>query len=323
MSILVVGGAGFIGGQFVDLVRSASEHEIVVMDNFKNSSRTRQALEESGIKVLVGDIRDTMNNEDFADVDTIVNFAAETHNDDSLVRPKDFVLTNTFGTFQLLELARSLDARYHQVSTDEVFGDTSIDSDYSFVETSAYLPSSPYSASKGAADLLVMAWARSFDLRATISYCSNNFGPSQSPEKLIPRSVMKISRGERPIIYGSGDNIRDWIHVDDHVRGIMMLLEKYEPGHKYIFSGKNEISNLELMGLILEYSGSELDIEFVRDRPGHDRRYSMDPSTTMKKLGWSPIVDFRSGLRDTVEKLMTQGRRPDFDDFGSFSSGRG
>lgn len=322
MSILVVGGAGFIGGQFVELLQSSSDHEIMVLDNFKNSSKSKKSLEESGCRVVVGDIRESLKPEDFADVHTIVNFAAETHNDDSLVRPKDFLSTNTLGTFNLLELARTLNARYHQVSTDEVFGDTSIDSAHSFIETSPYTPSSPYSASKGAADLLVMAWVRSFDLKATISYCSNNFGPSQSPEKLIPRTVMRISRGEKPIIYGRGDNIRDWIHVEDHARGIMMLLNNYEPGGKYIFAAKNDISNLELMKLILEYSGSDLGIEFIGDRPGHDRRYSMNPSVTMKKLGWSPMIDFQSGLRDTVEKLMEIGQRLDVNDSGGFSSGK-
>lgn len=322
MTILIAGGAGFIGGVFTRELLRKGEQSVIVLDNFSNPSHSILDLQKSGCRVVKLDIRNEIQAEKFADVSQIINFAAETHNDDSLRRPRDFVDTNIIGTLNLLELARKLDARFHQVSTDEVFGDTSLESSEKFSPSTPYEPSSPYSSSKASADLLVMAWIRSFKLRATISYCTNNYGPTQSPEKLIPRTVMRIQRGEAPIIYGSGANVRDWIHVNDHAQGLMKALEFGEPGERFFFSSDDEISSQDVVRRILEISGSQLQPQFIEDRPGHDRRYALNSDWTRRRLLWAPRENFDESLRETVLALIELGPRKDFLDEGGLSLGR-
>ena len=321
MRVLVAGGAGFIGSRFAEKCLGRG-YNVTVLDNFSNPTVDPESLKNTGCKVISADIRNLSEELLPADFDIVVNFAAETHNDDSLRRPLDFAHTNIIGTLNLLQFARRIGARFHQISTDEVFGDTETESNKEFDSTSCYNPSSPYSASKASSDLMVMAWSRSFAVPATISYCTNNFGPRQSFEKLIPRTVLKIGRSSRPILYGDGSNRRDWLFVDDHVDGLLLVLEKGTPGGRYFFSSGVQTSNAKLVDRILAIMGSNLRPEFVEDRPGHDRRYALNSTLTRKELGWAPSRSFESALADTVRGLAARGDQNTFVDDEPHSKGK-
>jgi dTDP-glucose 4,6-dehydratase len=299
----VTGAAGFIGINFVKMALS-SGYRVVAFDSFTYASN-RQALEDTGIgDVLSGDLRNPADVSDFvASVDVVVNFAAETHNDNSLKNPDIFFQTNVMGTLNLAQEIAKAKKRLHHVSTDEVFGDLGLDEDRKFNESSPYNPSSPYSSSKAASDHLVRAWIRSFGLRATISNCSNNFGPYQHQEKFIPSVITAVKTNRKPQIYGDGANVRDWIHVDDHNSGILTILEKGTLGETYLLGANCEISNLELVALILEIMGKPRDFfELVEDRPGHDERYAIDASKAISELGWSPsMTNFKESLSNTID----------------------
>jgi len=301
--LLITGGAGFIGSNFVKraLMHDASL-KITVIDLLTYAGNLENLSEvQSRIEFVHGDIRDrNMVRALVKDSDIVVNFAAESHNDNSLASPDSFITTNVNGTFELLEAVREYKVRFHQVSTDEVFGDLPLGTKDKFHPESPYRPSSPYSASKAAADHLVRAWVRSFGIEATISNCSNNFGPNQYPEKLIPRTALLVAHDIKPKVYGNGQNIRDWIHVDDHSDGVLSILEKGKSGETYLLGADAERTNLQVVQEILRIFGKPASfIEFVEDRPGHDLRYAIDASQTISELGWQP----RGG---TFEELLPQ-----------------
>ena len=237
-----------------------------------------------------------------ADHDAVVHYAAESHNDNSLDDPSPFVQTNLIGTFTLLEAVRKHDVRYHHISTDEVYGDLELDDPKRFTEDTPYNPSSPYSSTKAGSDLLVRAWVRSFGVRATISNCSNNYGPWQHIEKFIPRQITNVIDGIRPKLYGSGENVRDWIHADDHSSAVLTILEKGQIGETYLIGADGEKNNLEVVRLILTLMGQPADaFDHVTDRAGHDLRYAIDSGRLRNELGWLPqFADFESGLADTI-----------------------
>jgi dTDP-glucose 4,6-dehydratase len=236
-------------------------------------------------------------------VDAVVHYAAESHNDNSLSDPAPFIQTNIVGTFTLLEAARRTGVRFHHVSTDEVYGDLELDDPKRFTEDTPYQPSSPYSASKAGSDHLVRAWVRSFGVRATISNCSNNYGPWQHIEKFIPRQITEVVDGRRPRVYGDGRNVRDWIHTEDHSSAVLTILEKGVIGETYLIGADGERSNLDVVRAILRHFGRpEDEIEFVTDRAGHDRRYAIESGKLRSQLGWQPAYrDFEAGLADTIE----------------------
>lgn len=304
--ILVTGGAGFIGTNFV---RYLLEHyqgvEITVLDKLTYSGNLENLadLSTKRLNVVVGDVCDaSLVCQLVQSVDAVINFAAESHNDNSLADPRPFLDTNIIGTYTLLEAVRKYHVFYHHVSTDEVFGDLSIDSTARFQEESRYQPSSPYSATKASSDHLVRAWVRSFGIQATISNSSNNYGPYQYVEKLIPRTIATIISGANPHVFGSGKQVRDWLHVTDHVRGLLAVLEKGESGQTYLFSANCQLSNLTVLQKIMCRLGQDpSNIVHVADRPGHDQRYTLDASHTMAALDWHPVVtDFDAGLEETI-----------------------
>ncbi|MEO5852291.1 MAG: dTDP-glucose 4,6-dehydratase, partial [Nocardioides sp.] len=236
-----------------------------------------------------------------------IHYAAESHNDNSLSDPSPFVQTNLIGTYTLLEAVRRHDVRYHHISTDEVYGDLELDDPKRFTEDTPYNPSSPYSSTKAGSDLLVRAWVRSFGVRATISNCSNNYGPWQHVEKFIPRQITNVIDGIRPKLYGSGENVRDWIHADDHSSAVLTILDKGEMGETYLIGADGEKNNLEVVRLILTLMGRPADaFDHVTDRAGHDLRYAIDSGKLRNQLGWLPqFGDFESGLADTIEWYRT------------------
>ena len=234
----------------------------------------------------------------------MVHFAAESHNDNSLNDPQPFINTNLIGSYNLIQAARKFDKRYHHISTDEVYGDLPLDRpDLKFTEDSPYKPSSPYSSTKASSDLLVRAWVRSFGLKATISNCSNNYGPRQHVEKLIPRQITEILEGRRPKVYGTGEQVRDWIHVDDHNSAVLTIIEKGKIGETYLIGANGEKSNLNVIKTILRMMGrDENDFEHVNDRPGHDQRYAIDSTKLRTTLGWAPeFTNFEDGLQATID----------------------
>ena len=305
MKVLVTGGAGFIGSHFVEwTVNTRPGVDLVVLDKLTYASAVgRDSLELLGVPLIVGDIA---NPEDVdratQNVDVIVNFAAETHNDNSIESPDIFFRTNVLGTLELVKCAISKGIRFHQISTDEVFGDLPISSKIKFTRESPYNPSSPYSASKAAADHIVRAWTRTFGLEATISNCSNNYGPRQHVEKLIPKSIALLAKGQNPVLYGDGENVRDWIHVLDHVRGIWAVLDRGALGETYLLGANCERSNKEVVQTLINASGaSGAKIAYISDRPGHDKRYAIDSAQTQVDLSWVPqIQDFEAEL----EKIL-------------------
>jgi dTDP-glucose 4,6-dehydratase len=295
--LLVCGGAGFIGSNFVRL-RLAGGDAITVLDKLTYAGR-RENLEGLDVRLVVGGIEDPAAVADALEgCDAIVNFAAETHVDRSIAEPDAFVTTHAVGTYTLLEAARERSLRYVQVSTDEVYG--SIESG-SFTEESPLRPSSPYSATKAGADLLVASYTHTYGLEALICRGSNNYGPYQYPEKLIPLMVLNALHGDRLPVYGDGMQVRNWIYVEDFGRGIGTVLERGVPGEVYNVGGPDEAPNLEVVKKIIEYTGADESlIEYVTDRPGHDRRYSLG-SEKARALGWEAQVRFGEGLERTVD----------------------
>ena len=306
-NIVVTGGAGFIGSNFVHWVcgnRPEVEY-IAVLDKltYAGNPANLDGLPEGRVELVVGDIRDAaLVDRLFSEADACVHFAAESHNDNSIADPAPFVETNVEGTFTLLEAARRHGTRFHHVSTDEVYGDLALDDPARFTEETPYRPSSPYSSTKAASDMLVRAWVRTYGVRATISNCSNNYGPRQHVEKFIPRQVTNVLCGIRPKLYGDGRNVRDWIHVDDHSSAVWAVLERGRVGETYLIGADGERSNIEVLRAILERMGRPADdFDWVRDRPGHDRRYAIDPSKIRSELGWCPEhTDFAAGLERTI-----------------------
>ncbi|WP_103063661.1 dTDP-glucose 4,6-dehydratase [Actinomyces qiguomingii] len=306
MHVLITGGAGFIGANFVHqtLVRHP-EAKVTVLDKLTYAGN-QGSLADLGdhVELVVGDIAaaDTVDPL-VADADVVVHFAAESHNDNSLRDPSPFICTNLVGTFTLLEAVRRHGVRFHHVSTDEVYGDLELDDPAKFTPDTPYNPSSPYSASKAGSDLLVRAWVRSFGVEATISNCSNNYGPYQHIEKFIPRQITNLIDGVRPKLYGAGENVRDWIHVLDHNDAVWEIIDKGRIGETYLIGANGEKNNKEVVELILELMGRDpSDYEHVADRPGHDMRYAIDNSKLVHELGWTPqYTDFRSGLQATID----------------------
>jgi len=298
MKLLVCGGAGFIGSNFARIRSRDHGDEVVVLDKLTYAGR-RENLDDVDAQLIVGGIEDPdAVAEAAASVDAIVNFAAETHVDRSIAEPEAFITTHGMGTYVLLEEARRRSLRYVQVSTDEVYG--SIE-EGSFTEESPLRPSSPYSASKAGADLLVQSYRHTYGLEALICRGSNNYGPYQYPEKLIPLMVLNALHGDKLPVYGDGQQVRNWIYVEDFARGIGTVLERGVPGEVYNVGGPDEAPNLDVVHKIIEYTDrDESLIEYVTDRPGHDRRYSL-ASEKVRALGWEAQVRFAEGLKLTVD----------------------
>ena len=306
MRLLVTGGAGFIGSNFVQLtVRERPDVHVTVLDALTYAGdRASLAPVADAITFVEGDVTDApLVDQLVADTDVVVHFAAESHNDNSLHDPWPFVRTNVIGTYQLLEAVRRYDVRLHHISTDEVYGDLELDDPAKFTPETPYNPSSPYSSTKASSDLLVRAWARSFGVQATISNCSNNYGPYQHVEKFIPRQITNVVDGVRPKLYGTGENVRDWIHVDDHNAAVWTILEKGRIGETYLIGADGEKDNKTVIELILELMGQEpTAYDHVNDRPGHDLRYAIDASKLRDELGWRPqYTTFRDGLAATID----------------------
>jgi len=304
--LLVTGGAGFIGANFVhQTVRDHPDVRVTVLDALTYAGDERSLDPVAGsVTFAKGDVADPdVVDALVGEADAVVHFAAESHNDNSLHDPWPFVRTNVIGTYQLLEAVRRHDVRYHHISTDEVYGDLELDDPAKFTPDTPYNPSSPYSSTKAASDLMVRAWARSFGVRATISNCSNNYGPYQHVEKFIPRQVTNVIDGVRPKLYGTGQNVRDWIHVEDHNTAVWAILERGRIGETYLIGADGEQDNRSVVETILELMGRPADAyDLVSDRPGHDLRYAIDSSRLREELGWEPrYTTFRDGLAATVE----------------------
>ena len=307
MNLLVTGGAGFIGSNFVRYVLGQRpDWHITVLDKltYAGNEKNLGGLDANRFTFIKGDICDAMIvDKAIANCDTVVHFAAETHVDNSLHGSEAFIQTNIVGTYQILEAVRKHKKHLHHVSTDEVYGDLELGSPEKFSETTPYNPSSPYSASKASSDHLVRAWVRSYGVEATLSNCSNNYGPYQHVEKFIPRQITNIIFGEKPKLYGRGNNIRDWIHAQDHSSAVLAILEKGKIGETYMVGADGEKSNKEVLELILELMGKNKgDYEQVNDRPGHDLRYAIDASKIKGELGWQSVyTDFKKGLTETIK----------------------
>lgn len=306
MKLLVTGGAGFIGSNFVHLIlRERPDWQITVIDKLGyagNKSSLEGALDK--IEFVQGDICDeALIDKLVADCDVVVHFAAESHNDNSLNNPWPFVESNLIGTFRILEAVRKHGKRLHHISTDEVYGDLELDDQAKFTDKTPYNPSSPYSSTKAGSDLLVRAWVRSFKVQATISNCSNNYGPRQHVEKFIPRQITEVLEGRKPRLYGTGEQVRDWIHVDDHNSAVIAIIEKGRIGETYLIGANGEQNNKTVVELILGAMGKDAgDYEHVNDRPGHDMRYAIDNSKLVGELGWQPhYTAFEDGLKATID----------------------
>ncbi|WP_298462701.1 dTDP-glucose 4,6-dehydratase [uncultured Cellulomonas sp.] len=306
MRLLVTGGAGFIGSNFVhQTVRERPEVQVTVLDALTYAGdEASLAPVADAVTLVQGDVADAeLVDRLVADADVVVHFAAESHNDNSLTDPWPFVQTNVVGTYTLLEAVRRHGVRFHHISTDEVYGDLELDDPAKFTPETPYNPSSPYSSTKAASDLLVRAWVRSFGVQATISNCSNNYGPYQHVEKFIPRQITNVVDGVRPKLYGTGENVRDWIHVEDHNSAVWTIIERGRIGETYLIGADGEQNNKAVVELILELTGQPRDAyDLVSDRPGHDLRYAIDSSRLRTELGWEPrYPSFRDGLAATIE----------------------
>ena len=304
--VVVTGGCGFIGSNFVHHV--AREHpgvHVTVLDKltYAGNPENIAGLPADRVELVVGDVCDAaLVDRLVAGADAVVHYAAESHNDNSIADPAPFLETNVRGTYTLIEACREHGVRYHHVSTDEVYGDLALDDPARFTEETPYRPSSPYSSTKAASDMLVRAWARTFGLKATISNCSNNYGPYQHVEKFIPRQITNLIDGARPKLYGDGRNVRDWIHTEDHSSAVWRILTRGRIGETYLIGADGERDNLAVLREILRAFGRpEDDFDWVRDRPGHDRRYAIDSSKLRRELGWEPQhTDFAEGLAETI-----------------------
>jgi dTDP-glucose 4,6-dehydratase len=306
MKVLVTGGAGFIGANFVHRVRDIRpDWQVTVLDALTYAGH-RESLADLGdqIRFVEGNVADAgLVDTLVADTEVVVHFAAESHNDNSLDNPWPFMESNIIGTYCLLEAVRRHGVRLHHISTDEVYGDLALDDPARFTEQTPDNPSSPYSASKASADLLVRAWVRSFGISATLSNCSNNYGPYQHVEKFIPRQITGILQGTRPKLYGAGANVRDWIHVDDHNDAVLAILEQGRLGETYLIGADGERDNAAIVALLLELMGKPADwFDHVPDRPGHDLRYAIDSAKLRAETDWTPRYrDIRAGLAQTVD----------------------
>lgn len=304
--IVVTGGAGFIGSNFVHYIyRERPDWHITILDalTYAGNKANLDGLDPKRVELVVGDICDAkVVNELVSSADLVVHYAAESHVDNSISGPWPFVKTNVEGTYQLLEAVRTHNVRFHHISTDEVYGDLSLD-DPAFTEKTPYNPSSPYSSTKASSDLLVRAWIHTYNIPATISNCSNNYGPYQHVEKLIPRQITEIIEGRKPRLYGEGQNVRDWIHAEDHSAAVLTIIEKGTLGETYLIGANSERTNKQVIETILELMGKDpTDIEIVKDRPGNDRRYAIDSSKLRTELGWEPqYPDFEAGLKATID----------------------
>lgn len=307
MNILVTGGAGFIGSNFVHFItRERPDWQITVLDalTYAGNKKNLEGLDPAKVELVVGNICDEqLVDRLVSETDAVIHYAAESHNDNSLKNPRPFLDTNIIGTYTLIEAARKHNKRFHHISTDEVYGDLELDDPKKFTPDTPYNPSSPYSSTKAGSDLLVRAWVRSFGLQATISNCSNNYGPYQHVEKFIPRQITEVLEGRKPRLYGSGEQVRDWIHAEDHSSGVLAILEKGKIGETYLIGADGEKDNKHVVELILKLMGKdETDYEHVNDRPGHDMRYAIDSSKLRAELGWAPrFTDFEAGLKSTIE----------------------
>ena len=314
--IIVTGGAGFIGSNFVHyVVNNHPEVHVTVLDKltYAGNKENLAGLPEDRVKLVVGDICDKeLVDKLVQNADAVVHYAAESHNDNSLRNPDPFIQTNIVGTSVLIEACTKYDVRFHHVSTDEVYGDLPLREDLpghgegpgeKFTPESPYKPSSPYSSSKASSDLLVRAWVRSFGLKATISNCSNNYGPYQHIEKFIPRQITNILSGIRLKLYGTGKNVRDWIHTNDHSSAVWKILNEGKIGETYLIGADGEKNNKEVLELILKLMGQPSDAyDQVKDRPGHDLRYAIDASKLRNELGWEPqYTNFEEGLKATID----------------------
>ncbi len=302
---LITGGAGFIGTNFVRHLLAHTDDHVTVLDKltYAASPASVDGLDPRRVDVIRGDVCDA----DLVDhlvgrADVVVHFAAESHNDNSLRDPSPFVQTNLVGTYTLLEAVRRHDARYHHISTDEVYGDLELDDPAKFTPSTPYNPSSPYSATKAGSDMLVRAWVRSFGVRATLSNCSNNYGPFQHIEKFIPRQITNLIDGVRPRLYGAGLNVRDWIQVDDHNAAVLRIIEAGQVGETYLIGAEGELDNTTVVAAILRLMGrAPDDFDHVADRAGHDLRYAIDATRLREELGWRPAyTSFEDGLAATI-----------------------
>lgn len=315
-NIIVTGGAGFIGSNFVHYVYNNFPNvHITILDKLTyagNQNNVKSILGDR-VELVVGDIMDKELVDKLASkADAIVHYAAESHNDNSLNDPSPFIYTNFVGTYTLLEAARKYDIRFHHVSTDEVYGDLPLREDLpshgelpgeKFTEDTKYNPSSPYSSTKAASDLIVRAWIKSFGIKATISNCSNNYGPYQHIEKFIPRQITNILSGIKPKLYGNGKNVRDWIHTNDHSSAVWTILNDGKIGETYLIGANGEKNNKEVLELILKEMHMPNDFyDHVTDRAGHDLRYAIDSTKLYKELNWKPkYTNFEEGLRQTIQ----------------------
>jgi dTDP-glucose 4,6-dehydratase len=304
--LLITGGAGFIGSNFVHYtLKNRPEYQITVIDKLTyagNLENLKQVIDK--ISFVQGDICDQKLMDELVEKnDIVVHFAAESHNDNSLRNPQPFIQTNIHGTFTILESVRKYGKRLHHISTDEVYGDLALDDPAKFTEETPYNASSPYSSSKASSDLLVKAWIRSFGVKATISNCSNNYGPYQHIEKFIPRQITNILSDISPKLYGTGEQVRDWIHVDDHNSAVHTILDKGKLGELYLIGANGEQNNKYIIETILELMGRDkMSYEHVNDRPGHDQRYAIDSTKLQTQLGWKPqYTNLREGLQATID----------------------
>lgn len=304
--IIVTGGAGFIGSNFVHwVVDHCPNTHVTVLDalTYAGNLDNLAGIPADRMEFVHGDICDAaLLDELVPATDAVVHYAAESHNDNSIANPAPFLRTNVQGTYELLEACRCHGKRFHHVSTDEVYGDLALGDPTRFTEETPYRPSSPYSSTKAASDMLVRAWHRTYGVPITISNCSNNYGPRQHIEKFIPRQITNVLSGIRPKLYGDGLNVRDWIHTEDHSSAVWEILTRGRPGETYLIGADGERSNIEVMRAVLASLGEPEDaFDWVRDRPGHDRRYAIDASKLRRELGWSPThTDFAEGLADTI-----------------------
>jgi dTDP-glucose 4,6-dehydratase len=308
--LLITGGAGFIGSNFVHYtLKNRPEYDITVIDKLTyagNIDSLGSILDK--IDFITGDICDQqLMDKLVAETDIVVHFAAESHNDNSLRDPWPFIQTNLVGTATILEAVRKHSKRLHHISTDEVYGDLELNDPAKFTENTPYNASSPYSSTKAGSDLLVKAWVRSFGIHATLSNCSNNYGPYQHIEKFIPRQITNILSGITPKLYGTGEQVRDWIHVDDHNSAVHAILDKGTAGELYLIGANGEQNNKYIIETILELMGKDTSAyEHVADRPGHDMRYAIDSSKLQTELSWQPqYVNLLEGLKATIDWYTT------------------
>jgi len=305
MKLLITGGAGFIGSNFIQyILKKYPDYKIVNLDVLTyagNLENLKDVEKNPNYRFVKGNILDILNIELDKDIDVVVNFSAETHVDRSILNGQDFIKTNVLGTYNLLEFCRERNIRFHHISTDEVFGALGPD-DLPFNENTLYCPRSPYSASKAASDHLVRSYYHTYDLPITISNCSNNYGPHQFPEKLHGLFITNLLEGKKIPIYGDGLQIRDWLYVTDHCEAVDLILHQGKLGETYCVGGNTEKTNLEITKSILKNLelGEEM-IEFIKDRPGHDRRYAIDITKIKNELGWEPKVSFEQGMKKTIE----------------------